>query len=324
MKLIRHFLSHFLLIAFIVALILAYFYRTVVFSEQTNSHITRYISNPIHSALAYAGLSSKPMKIDTIEVIKKNDIPVKECEEKKLTTDSSRDIEVKENVATKLIVIEETLLTEKDVSQEDFANHESEKQQEYSAEPGDSATDEVVLDVEITEVPDTANIEREVIESELVESELVESEVVESELVKSEVVESEVVPSLEMLTSENVPSEELDSSQSNTSEISNTTGKSYFGLINQARLAFQAGKSDQAISLYQELIEHFPEDPNAHGELGNIYYSMGLWKQASKAYYQAAIVLLHLENRDQLHHLHRVIRGLDPDTAKELHNMLED
>ncbi len=309
MKLIRHFLSHFLLIAFIVALILAYFYRTVVFSEQTNSHITRYISNPIHSALAYAGLSSKPMKIDTIEVIKKNDIPVKECEEKKLTTDSSRDIEVKENVATKLIVIEETLLTEKDVSQEDFANHASEKQQEYSAEPGDSATDEVVFDVEITEVLDTANIEREVIESEFVESELVESE---------------VVPSLEMLTSENEPSEELDSSQSNTSEISNTTGKSYFGLINQARLAFQAGKSDQAISLYQELIEHFPEDPNAHGELGNIYYSMGLWKQASKAYYQAAIVLLHLENRDQLHHLHRVIRGLDPDTAKELHNMLED
>ncbi len=309
MKLIRHLLSHILLIAFIVVLILAYYYRTVVFSEQTNSHITRYISIPIQSALTYAGISSKPVKIDTIEVIKKNDILDKDCEEEKLTTDSISDNEVSESIATKLVVIEETILTENDVSQEDISNHESENQQENSAEQGDSAIDEVVLDIEITEVSDTANIE---------------SDVVENNVTKENIIQSVEVPSLEMQNSENEPSEELDISQSNTTEILNTTEKSYFGLINQARLAYQAGKSDQAISHYQELIKHFPEDPNAHGELGNIYYSKGLWKQASKAYYQAAIELLNLENRDQLQHLHRVIRGLDPDTAKELINKLED
>ncbi|MCP4412979.1 MAG: tetratricopeptide repeat protein [Gammaproteobacteria bacterium] len=309
MKLIRHLLSHTILIAFIVVLILAYYYRTVVFSEQTNSHITRYINIHIQSALAYAGISSKPVMIDNNEVIKKNDILDKECEEEKLTTDSVSDNEVTESIATKLVVIEETLLTEKDVSQEDIGNHESEKQQENSTDPGDNATDEVVLDIEITEVPGAATIE---------------SDVFENNLIKENTIQLVEVPLLKIPNSENEPSEEVDISQSNTSEIINTTEKSYFGLINQARLAYQAGKSDQAISHYQELIETFPEDPNAHGELGNIYYSKGLWKQASKAYYQAAIELLNLENRDQLQHLHRVIRGLDPDTAKELLNKLED
>jgi len=39
MKLIRHLLSHGLLIAFLIAVGFAYYYRTVLFSEQVNEQI---------------------------------------------------------------------------------------------------------------------------------------------------------------------------------------------------------------------------------------------------------------------------------------------
>jgi len=292
MKLIRHLLSHILLMAFIVALVFAYFYRMVVFSDQTNNHITRYISNPIQSALAYAGVSSKPVEIDNLEVIKENDAMYMDCEEEKTTNELITDSEESntESSATKLVVIEETLLTEQDVNEEVISDHEIDNQQESSIETEDTIVDEVELEVKITEATDTS----------ITETQMIESDVVVNDVVVNDVVVND---------------------NNTTMQASE---KSYFGLINQARLAYQAGKSDQAISDYLELIKNHPEDPNAYGELGNVYYSKGLWKQASQAYYQAAIQLLKLENREQLHHLHRVIRGLDPDTAKELLNKLED
>jgi len=327
MKLIRHLLSHILLFAFIIVLVLAYFYRTVVFSEQTNTHITRYISHPIQSALAYAGLSTKPVKTEKNIVITKEGSLAKDCDGEKITDITVKEAVVvaNESTSTELVVIEETVLTEQDVNIEDIT------------EPTD--TTDTALEVTESEVIESEVIESEVIESEVIESEVIESEVAESEVTESEVTESEVIESeviesevaesevaeSEVIESEVIESEVTESEAAeSTQENVQTSEKSHFGLINQARLAYQAGKSDEAISHYLELIESYPEDPNAHGELGNVYYSKGLWKQASKAYYHAAIQLLKLENRDQLHHLHRVIRGLDPDTAKELLSKLED
>ncbi len=54
-----------------------------------------------------------------------------------------------------------------------------------------------------------------------------------------------------------------------------------------AREAFNAGKPD-AIDAYKSLLRTYPDVPDLAGELGNIYYSAGKWREASETYYEAA------------------------------------
>jgi len=97
---------------------------------------------------------------------------------------------------------------------------------------------------------------------------------------------------------------------------------SHFELINQARLAFQAGEHDKSVTLYQELISLDSDEPNAFGEMGNVYYAQGKWKQAGQAYYEAATRLLAKGQVEQVQYLYRVIQGLDQDSAKKLRSQL--
>ena len=93
-------------------------------------------------------------------------------------------------------------------------------------------------------------------------------------------------------------------------------------LLNQARLAFQNGKPDQSTQLYKELSELNPDDPDVYGEMGNVFYSQGKWKQAGVAFYEAAICLLEQNKMRQVPYLYRVIQGLDPDSAEKLRSKL--
>lgn len=54
-----------------------------------------------------------------------------------------------------------------------------------------------------------------------------------------------------------------------------------------AREAFNAGKPD-AIDAYKSLMRSYPDVPDLAGELGNIYYSAGKWREAGETYYEAA------------------------------------
>jgi tetratricopeptide (TPR) repeat protein len=98
---------------------------------------------------------------------------------------------------------------------------------------------------------------------------------------------------------------------------------SHSEMINQARLLHLTGNSSNAIELYRELAEVYPDDPNVVGELGNVYYLKGDWEQASLAYYEAAIRLQKLRMTEQIHYLYLVIHGLDPDVAEKLREQLE-
>jgi len=89
-------------------------------------------------------------------------------------------------------------------------------------------------------------------------------------------------------------------------------------LIGEARQAFQAGDPGKAIVLYQELSELNPGNPNVFGELGNVYYSLGKWKQAGSAYFEAASLLLDQGHTRQVQYLYRVIQGLDQESAEKL------
>jgi len=93
---------------------------------------------------------------------------------------------------------------------------------------------------------------------------------------------------------------------------------SHADLLNNARLAYLNGKPEQAAQLYQELSELNPDDPNVFGEMGNVFYSQGKWKEAGLAYFEAANCLLEQGHPEQVPYLYRVIQGLDQESAEKL------
>ncbi|MCW9012787.1 MAG: hypothetical protein OQL06_03315 [Gammaproteobacteria bacterium] len=89
-------------------------------------------------------------------------------------------------------------------------------------------------------------------------------------------------------------------------------------LLHNARSLYWKGDLKAAVTAYMDLAEQESLDPNVFGELGNIYYAQGKWKQAGDAYYEAAVLLLDLKQMAQVNYLLRVIQGLDTETAEKL------
>lgn len=86
----------------------------------------------------------------------------------------------------------------------------------------------------------------------------------------------------------------------------------------RARAAFWAGDYDRAIILYRELVNDFDRNPDLYGEMGNVYYAQGQWREAAQAYYEAAERLLHRGQTSRAAHLNRLIRNLDQELANRL------
>lgn len=105
-----------------------------------------------------------------------------------------------------------------------------------------------------------------------------------------------------------------DLDKQNTDKISVLTESE---MLFKARLAYWNRDLKTAEETYIELTE-LAGDPNAYGELGNLYFMQAKWKKASEAYYHAAIKLKSINHIDQAYHLLRIIRGLDSETANKL------
>ena len=97
-------------------------------------------------------------------------------------------------------------------------------------------------------------------------------------------------------------------------------------VLHTARKLFWNGNVQGSEKLYLELTNLDKNDPDAYGELGNVYYTQGKWKQAGEAYYEAAIRLLEQNNNgqaiDRVSYLLRVIQGLDTESADKLKNKI--
>lgn len=89
-------------------------------------------------------------------------------------------------------------------------------------------------------------------------------------------------------------------------------------LLDRARKSFWKGNKDLSEKLYLNLVEIEQQNPDAFGELGNVYFSQGKWKQAGEAYYQAALRLIDMNQTQQLTYLLRIIEGLDQESAMKL------
>lgn len=97
-------------------------------------------------------------------------------------------------------------------------------------------------------------------------------------------------------------------------------------VLYDARKLFWNRNLQGSEKLYLEAVSTDNVGPDAYGELGNVYYAQGKWKQAGEAYYEAAVRLLAQENSDQVndrvHYLLRVIQGLDVTSAEKLKNKI--
>lgn len=93
-------------------------------------------------------------------------------------------------------------------------------------------------------------------------------------------------------------------------------------LLINARNAFNHGKAAQSEKFYRELIQLDNDNPDAFGELGNVYYSQGKWDKAGQAYYEAAVRLITEGNYNQVAYLQRVIKGLNTEHAEKLAQLM--
>lgn len=89
-------------------------------------------------------------------------------------------------------------------------------------------------------------------------------------------------------------------------------------ILNKARNAFWRGDIKKSISAYNNLIDKNPAEANYYGELGNVLYSSGQWKEAGSSYYQAASILIEQNKPQQVGYLHYVLQGLDNELAEKL------
>ncbi len=94
-------------------------------------------------------------------------------------------------------------------------------------------------------------------------------------------------------------------------------------LLLRARRAFWDKNFNGAIEDYQALIEREPNNPDMHGELGNVYYTLNDYPNASTHYYRAAELLI---QRGQLNHARQLvapITAMQRDMGERLQERLQ-
>ena len=93
-------------------------------------------------------------------------------------------------------------------------------------------------------------------------------------------------------------------------------------LLFKARKAYWDKDYPLAISYYQQLIEGDGDNPDYIGELGNIYYSINDFENASQQFYQAAIILIARNQHDQARMLLSPITAMNRDLGDQLKRKL--
>jgi tetratricopeptide (TPR) repeat protein len=293
MKLIKFLLSHVILLAFLVALGFAYYYRAQLFSPDINARI----DHTVHKVLVLARLApeaSEPVSTETTEVP---------------GTEVAR------------IPAETTETSSSETSEPDTAFSLADTSVTTGAEQAPTETEDTAPVTEQGTGPtvEQATDQQEVSSAE-VETPAQDTEPAEAETADPESAEQVAVVSTdtEAVFTEEETQQQVETASTDKEAVS----ASHSELIDQARLAFSNGNADKAVLLYKELSELNPDDPNAYGELGNVYYAQGKWQLAGQAFYEAAIRLLRQGQHGQVQYLHRVIQGLDKESADKLAEQL--
>ena len=311
MKLIRRILRYVMLLVFIVAIGCAYYYRSLIFSELINT----YVDGTVNRVLVWANIVPEQADPTTQETPEPQEAE---------GTQEVADYEIREAVAqateTKVIKCEcEVEITNLELVAEAQVA-EAQVDEAANDEPVQTETEEQTPEVGAGLTPDTEP-EPMVVEEQGFETDV--DQATEWEPVQTETEEQTIETEADQAIEEETEQEQTEEDSGFEVARESSSPNSNSELINQARLLHLTGNSSNAIELYQELAELYPDDPNVVGEMGNVYYLQGDWEQASLAYYEAALRLQKLRMTEQIHYLYLVIHGLDPDVAEKLREQLE-
>jgi tetratricopeptide (TPR) repeat protein len=92
--------------------------------------------------------------------------------------------------------------------------------------------------------------------------------------------------------------------------------------LDAARADFARGDLSAATDSYTAFLAAHPDDPDALGELGNVYFNSGRTAEAAAAFHQAAITLIARGDRARALALVSAIRLGAPDLADDLERRL--
>ena len=94
--------------------------------------------------------------------------------------------------------------------------------------------------------------------------------------------------------------------------------------LSVARAAFASGDMDAAIAGYRAHIAGNPADMSAHGELGNVLYTVGALPEAAQVYFETANMALEQNQPEVAEALLPAVSEGNPMLANQLHDKLFD
>lgn len=158
------------------------------------------------------------------------------------------------------------------------------------------------------------------------ESEISEAQVIETQ--PAPVVDVEQSVTLQPSTRDKYVTPEIEQSLSNISDEGVVTDTAEAETLSTRELWINARKSfhrrdfESSISSYEQLISKTPDNFDAYGELGNVYFNQGKMKQAAGSYYEAAVILVRLGQLQRANSLMGMLSSMDQDKAKELQALI--
>ena len=103
-----------------------------------------------------------------------------------------------------------------------------------------------------------------------------------------------------------------------TTTVDTGESETPYNVLAKAREAYWLRDFATAEQQYKRLTQLEPANPDGYGELGNMYFSRGMWDEAANAYYEAGVRLLDEGLIVQARQMVDVIRGLNGSQADEL------
>ena len=86
----------------------------------------------------------------------------------------------------------------------------------------------------------------------------------------------------------------------------------------QARQVFSQGSITQAAALYEALTRDFPNNPDLHGEAGNLYYNLGQFAEASTHFLRVGEISVNSGNAPMANSMYALLMRIAPTKAATL------
>lgn len=293
MKLLRHILSHLILISFLIGLVSVFYYRTLLLPSDVVIKVNGIVKEVYPPALAFVSKRDYFWSIRGERIVSFDDLTV---------------FKNKKEVVNNSNVIEQE---KAEVIYQDVANSEEETKPE-------------VISLDIAKVD--VEIKPEVIVEKEVESKK-DNVVLTDKVTKNNpivIAVKEDKPLQEVIVKEVESIAAKDKGEETPVVVKDRDTSSERDLLISARNAFNQGDMLKSESYYIQLTELDHDNADIFGELGNVYYSQGKWDAAGQAYYEAAVRLIEEGKHNQVVYLQRVISGLNTEHAEKLAQIMRN